>query len=454
MHEFTTIVTNLSGKVRTERLLDVEYIVTPVRMLKEGVLNGSLGPIFYPQKLIDSKPEIWNQMPIVINHPKKDGQYVSARQPSVLEASSVGFVFNTEGKDGNLDAEAWFAVNRLKSISIETYDKIRLGEKVEVSTGLDLDRLAVNGEYNGVEYHSTASNFRPDHLAILLDEKGACSIPDCGLNVNKRSKEEVNSNLALQLLQKVAMRLGVVGNSSPKESKQEETVDMSKLTEKQRKELVDNIIGNCSCGDKDGAQVFTEESREVLNSFEDEQLNKLHSHFELAANHRKVAEASQKGFDLAFEEDGVKYTVNEEGKLVKTVEKTPDKAGEGNVVNKDIKPTIKEYLDNAPSELKQLIVPALNYQNKRRTEIVEKILANSRNKWGKEKLESMDMEDLEAVLGLIDDGQDSYSPQSYLGAPGLAANMGPAEREDLLESPELEYTLDANGKTVVNVLSK
>jgi len=53
---------------------------------------------------------------------------------------------------------------------------------VEVSTGLYADSIATNGAVSGKSYRAVARNFRPDHLAILLDTVGACSLQDgCGL---------------------------------------------------------------------------------------------------------------------------------------------------------------------------------------------------------------------------------------------------------------------------------
>ena len=44
-----SIIFNASGTVRTDFIDGVEYWVAPMVMGVEGVLNGSQGPLFYPE---------------------------------------------------------------------------------------------------------------------------------------------------------------------------------------------------------------------------------------------------------------------------------------------------------------------------------------------------------------------------------------------------------------------
>jgi hypothetical protein len=65
-------------------------------------------------------------------------------------------------------------------------DKLDKGEMVEISTGLFTDNIPESGVWNGEAYTAVARNYRPDHLAILPDQKGSCSIADgAGLLRNK-----------------------------------------------------------------------------------------------------------------------------------------------------------------------------------------------------------------------------------------------------------------------------
>jgi hypothetical protein len=78
---------------------------------------------------------------------------------------------------------------------LEVVNRLRAGQPVEVSTGYFADMEATNGVWNGAAYTGITRNIRPDHLALLPDEVGACSWVDgCGaprVNV-KGEKMHVN----------------------------------------------------------------------------------------------------------------------------------------------------------------------------------------------------------------------------------------------------------------------
>lgn len=172
-----------------------EYIVVPVVMMVEGVHHGSRGPVYHNPDELGRIEASWNGIPVTISHPINDEQqFISANSPNVLEKYSVGTIFNTHLEDGKLKAEAWLDVQRLTAVSPETLDKVRKGEIIEVSVGIFNDEDEVEGDWNNEHYIAVAKNYRPDHLALLPGEVGACSVADgCGVRVNtevKIKKEE------------------------------------------------------------------------------------------------------------------------------------------------------------------------------------------------------------------------------------------------------------------------
>jgi len=196
-----TLSVNLAGKTRTETLHGREYLVVPMSLIVPGVLNGSKGPLFYPEDEIKKNPDNWNGMPIVVDHPTRNGQPVSARSPEVLEQSQVGTVFNAS-VNGKLTAEGWFDVERTETVDSRILNKLKREEPVELSTGLFTTNLPAepNAVFNNTTYTSIATNYRPDHLAVFVDKVGACSLNDgCGVLVNadqefKRSADGKFSN--------------------------------------------------------------------------------------------------------------------------------------------------------------------------------------------------------------------------------------------------------------------
>lgn len=179
--------------VRKASLNGRACLVAPLTMIVQGVLNGSEGAMYYPGEELARDPEAWNGMPIVKGHPVLGGNPVSARDPKVLEELQLGTVFRARAEVGNksklvkLKAQGWFDAEKTKRIAPEIYQALLEGRPVELSTGLftSSEDAPEGAEFRGKPYVKIARQHRPDHLAILIGEKGACSVQDgCGLNVN------------------------------------------------------------------------------------------------------------------------------------------------------------------------------------------------------------------------------------------------------------------------------
>lgn len=72
-------------------------------------------------------------------------------------------------------------------------DALHKGRPLELSTGLYTENKRMHSKqtYNGRSYDSVATNYRPDHLAILAGQKGACSRNDgCGVLMNSGFSQE------------------------------------------------------------------------------------------------------------------------------------------------------------------------------------------------------------------------------------------------------------------------
>lgn len=198
------IIANLAGNIRRDKLQGRDCLVVPVRMLKPTVLNGSAGPVYYPAEQNRESVKRWNGMPIVLNHPFRAGRPVSARTSEVLNQTGIGVVLNTSESGGQLKAEAWIDIENANKIDPRIVQKLEAGQAVEVSTGLNVKAIKAEDGANvgGIVYNYIATEYEPDHLAVLLDEKGACSIQDgCGMLVNRKyvdpeSKELVTNAMS------------------------------------------------------------------------------------------------------------------------------------------------------------------------------------------------------------------------------------------------------------------
>lgn len=188
-----------------------QHIILPVTMMVEGVHHGSQGAIYHSIDELGKIPASWNGIPIVINHPQRDGNFVSANSPDIIDSSvTVGRVYNTNVQGNRLRAEAWLVEEKLIEHASDVFDAINNNTPVEVSVGVFTENQPVeNGNWNSETYTHAAHNHRPDHLALLPGGVGACSINDgCGLGANKVTQvpvEEVNVNIMSNVKNENAM---------------------------------------------------------------------------------------------------------------------------------------------------------------------------------------------------------------------------------------------------------
>jgi hypothetical protein len=184
------IVFNLSPKVRRETWEGRQYLVAPLTLIVPGVLNGSRGPLYYPLEEVAKDPGIWNGVPLTVGHPRDTltNEHVSGRSPPVIERLGIGYVFNDRlDEKGHRVAEGWFDIAKTRTVDKRILNALEAGKPIELSTGLytDNEPAPAGATANGRPYAFTARNYRSDHVAILPDESGACSVNDgCGVLVN------------------------------------------------------------------------------------------------------------------------------------------------------------------------------------------------------------------------------------------------------------------------------
>lgn len=188
--ESDTLVSN----TRTERMGGREYLVKDATILVEGVLNGSDGPLFYPESEISLNVGQWNGIPLTARHPMatdpSDGRVkpVSARDPRVMDKYGIGYVYNDRMEGGRRRVDAWFDVQNCEKLDPRIIPLVRSGKAMNISTGIVTrkQKAVNNASHKGKGYTHSVHNIRPDHLAVLLDERGACSVGDgCGININR-----------------------------------------------------------------------------------------------------------------------------------------------------------------------------------------------------------------------------------------------------------------------------
>jgi hypothetical protein len=214
VEQVQTFTINLLPKqCRTETLENRQYTVVPVVMLTEGVHNGSNGSLLYTADELAKTPQAWDHKPVVVYHPEQNGEGISACRPDVIETQKVGILLNTkvDTTRGRLLSEVWVENEKADQVDERVLAAVKANEVMEVSTGVFVDKEVTAGDWKGETYDGIARNFRPDHLALLPDQIGACSVRD-GAGLLRNASKKDPSGKTMGKLQKVLKELGLTDN--------------------------------------------------------------------------------------------------------------------------------------------------------------------------------------------------------------------------------------------------
>lgn len=197
----TTLAANkqASSNVRRATRNGRQYLVAPLTTIVPGILHGSKGALFYPAEEVRRSAKDWDDIPLVVYHPTRNGLPASASDPGVLRRQGIGFLHASAFRD-KLVHEGWFDIEATRRVDPRVLAALERGEPIELSTGLYTDNEPSPGTHNGKPYDFIARNLIPDHLAILPDQVGACSLNDgCGVLVNHEESEMFDENDLLEI---------------------------------------------------------------------------------------------------------------------------------------------------------------------------------------------------------------------------------------------------------------
>jgi hypothetical protein len=152
------------------------------------VMNGML----YPADQLAAGVATLNGKPAPAGHPKDaEGRFISAANGDALLSSYVGSVCRNARHVGGRTLVD-IVVNEAQARAmpegraiVERLDAAISGANVEpihVSTGLFCEPVQANGESGGQRYDRIATRIQYDHLAILLNERGA-GTPEQGVGM-------------------------------------------------------------------------------------------------------------------------------------------------------------------------------------------------------------------------------------------------------------------------------
>ncbi len=185
---------NVSKTGNTYTIKDV------VGALDDIVMNGRL----YPADQLATGVASLEGKPAPAGHPKSsDGKFISALNGEALASAWIGsYVRNARHEGGRTMVDV--VVNEAQAKAhpdgarlVERLDAAIAGansDPIHVSTGLMMQPITANGESRGKRYSSIVTNIQYDHLAILLNERGAATPEEgVGMFVNADGEQEVES---------------------------------------------------------------------------------------------------------------------------------------------------------------------------------------------------------------------------------------------------------------------
>jgi len=445
MLTFDRVVANVKPIVWHDTMEGREFVVVPTQMITEGVHNGSGGPLYYPAEELAKLPSAWNHMPVVVYHPIVNGSFVSARTPEQLTSRKIGVLLNTKWDTASkkLGAEAWLDPVRVNTVDSRVADAIAKGEMLEVSTGLYMTVENKEGEWNGEKYVGIAKDLQPDHLALLPDMKGACSIEDGAgfLRVNQ-SHEEIRRLLSGAL------------QSQLENSWIEEVHDRFFIYEiggklyKQEYEIVNSnvtFLGPCKLVER--KVTFTEIAALQNNSFEKGQRMEKQKIVDGLISNEKTSWTEDHREMLMGLSDEILANMEKDAEELLKVSTTNNVATEDVVsVTTNTTPTTKietveEYIAKAPPEIRESLRMSVNAMNAEKARLISVIVANKENTFTEEHLKTMDLQMLQAIAKLaapvVNEVSSGKPIPLYLGQHDTVANVG--KLPDPLPLPSLVF---------------
>ncbi len=484
------IKANFEGTTRFDKMKGRQYLVASMIMLVEGVHEGSNGPLFYPAKELKKSKSFWNAKPVVVYHPQENGKLVSACDPDILTNHGVGMIMNTTCIGGKLKAEAWIDVERANAVDDRIMTAIDNNEMMELSTGLVAECDGVEGDWNGEEYTGTLSNFHPDHLALLPDLQGACSIEDGAgfLRLNKAKDSfvlDISTMADKERKYVLSNKNGIIGrigrrlsNIMSNEISFDDTRQrlQSLVREKFPDEdfiWIEDVFDNFFVYEK-GGNLYKQEYEDVDNdvSFvglpvmvvkdityviknvknniktrKEKKMDKKKVVNSLIANETTLWEDDDRedlmAMELAVLERMVpvenKEEEAEEAKKKKETEtavanvakKGAEKAAAKELANKETKPqTADEYIANAPKEIQSMLRNGMDSYTSEKAKVIAFIIDNERCIFTKEQLEAKDLLELKTLATLAANTEERKETLESLNNYSGQAEVVNSEEED------------------------
>lgn len=247
-----------SGDLQRTSYDGKEVIIVPVIMARGNVVMND-----YVLPVDEFVPEAWNGVPITVGHPDD-----TANTPDTLLDYCIGRIFNAAVVGDTLRGEAWVEVDRCARINSELLQYLESDVNIDVSTGYFCDTEKSSGSMGGRNYNGIHRNIRPDHLAFLPGDVGACSWADgCGVRANRRKRMKMPDLTRVRTPAVIEIPAGVY-------------IRNERGHDDDRRQIIADLVSS-------GDSPFTPDDQPSLESMSDGTLRRMRDTFKKAAEDPK-----------------------------------------------------------------------------------------------------------------------------------------------------------------------
>lgn len=185
------VAATISGIVRKVVENGREFIVAPIVAVKDGVLNGELVRSDVLGRLLDE----WEGTPLTINHPPDDAAAVITKTHAWIRQNEIGTMRNVHVAQNRLKGEVWIPTDQTAPEVKAVIKRIENGETLQVSVGFLSAFTVQKGTFGRKQFREVTQDAAPNHVALLPNDVGACSIVD-GCGTPRAASADINSNVA------------------------------------------------------------------------------------------------------------------------------------------------------------------------------------------------------------------------------------------------------------------
>ncbi len=206
-----TINTRSNGNYREEVINNRTHLVTEMISIEgDSTMNG----LFYPDTEVANSYKQLDMKPAPAGHPTANGENISAFHPLAINAFNVGGFIRGSRKEGTrVFNELVFDLNVAMNDDrgTEIVSRIKKGERIGVSTGLNADIVNVSGR-------DEVRNINFDHVAVLLNESPAgentFTVNEELIICNMGDKPKINQPKEVEDMDKEKIVLAAITNSA------------------------------------------------------------------------------------------------------------------------------------------------------------------------------------------------------------------------------------------------